>query len=108
MKSAFNSKVRKWTLLGLAVLAAIRLYQVQEMIVALAIFSILFALVAGTVLTLFLLDRAGQRTLVWAAPRTMHFAETARHSLALTAELSRRALRHLHSHTAQTETEKKD
>jgi hypothetical protein len=30
MKAAFNSKVRKWTLLGLAALAAIRLYQVQD------------------------------------------------------------------------------
>jgi uncharacterized membrane protein YraQ (UPF0718 family) len=68
LKSISNKKVRKWTLLGLAALAAIRFYQVQEMIAALAIFSVLFALAAGAVLTLFLLDRAGQRSLAWAAP----------------------------------------
>lgn len=108
MKSAFNSKVRKWTLLGLAALAAIWLYQVQEMIAALAIFSVLFALAAGAVLTIFLLDRAGQRTLAWAGPRTTHVAQTARHAWALTAELSMRPLRRPHSQRAQTESEKKD
>jgi hypothetical protein len=80
LKLASKSKGRNWTLLGLAALAAIRLYQVQEMIAALAIFSVLFALAAGAVLTLFLLDRAGERTLAWAAPRLTHLARAARRS----------------------------
>ena len=74
LKSASNSKARRWTLFGLAALAAIRLYQVQEMIAALAIFCVLFAFAAGATLTLFLLDRAGDRTLTWAAPRMTHVA----------------------------------
>jgi hypothetical protein len=78
LRSISKSKACKWILLGLAALPAIRLYQVQEMIAALAIFSVLFALAAGAALTLFLLDRAGQRTLAWAAPRTTHVAQTAR------------------------------
>ena len=106
LKLASKSKARKWILLGLAALAAIRLYQVQEMIAALAIFSILFALAAGAALTLFLLDRAGQRTLAWVAPRTMHVAQTARRGWVLAAELSKRLLRRPRSQTAQTPSEK--
>lgn len=95
-------------LLGLAALVAIRLYEVQEMIAALAIFSVLFALAAGAVLTLFLLDRAGQRTLAWAAPRATHVAQTARRGWALAVELSKRALHRPGSQTAQTHSEEKN
>ncbi len=108
LKSVSNSKVRKWALLSLAALAAIRLYQVQEMIAALAIFSVLFALAAGAVLMLFLLDRAGQRTLAWAAPRTTHVAQTARRGWAIAAELSKRPLHRPRSQTAQLQSEKKN
>lgn len=108
LKSVSNSKALKWTLLGVAALAAIRLYQVQEMIAALAIFSVLFALAAGAVLTLFLLDRASQRTLAWAAPRTTHVAQAARCGCALAAKLSKRPLHRPHSQTAQTQSQKKN
>jgi hypothetical protein len=106
LKSVSNSKACKWILLGLAASAAIRLYQVQEMIAALAIVSVLFALAAGTALTLFLLDRASQRTLAWAAPRTTHVARTASRGWALAAELSKRPLHRPRSQTAQTQPEK--
>jgi hypothetical protein len=82
-------------------------YQVHEMIAALAIFSVLFALAAGAVLTIFLLDRAGQRTLVWAAPRTTHVAQAARHAWAVTAEVSMRPLHRPHSQATRTESGKK-
>jgi hypothetical protein len=108
LKSASNNKACRWTLLGLAALAAIRLYQVQEMIAALAIFCVLFALAAGAVLTLFLLDRAGERTLTWAAPHMMRIAQAARRMWALAAEFSKRPLHRPHLQTAQTLSEKKN
>lgn len=108
LRSVSKSKARKWILLGLAALAAIQLYYVQEMIAVLAIFSVLFALAAGAVLTLFLLDRAGQRTLAWAAPRATHVAQTARRGWALAAELSKRSLHRPRSQTAQTQSQKKN
>jgi hypothetical protein len=47
LKSVSDSKARKCILLGDTALWAIRFYQVQEMIAALAIFSVLFAFAAG-------------------------------------------------------------
>jgi hypothetical protein len=108
LKSVFNRKARKWILLGLAALAAIQLYQVQELIAALAIFSVLFALAAGAALMLFLLDRAGQSTLAWAALRTTHVAQTARRGWALAAGLSKRSLHRPRSQTDLTQSEKKN
>jgi uncharacterized membrane protein YraQ (UPF0718 family) len=108
VNSISNRKVGTWILVGLAALAAIRLYYVREMIAALVIFSVLFALAAGAVLTLFLLDLAGQRTLAWAAPHTTHVAQTAHRGWALAAKLSKRPLRRPHSQTAQTHSEKKN
>jgi uncharacterized membrane protein YraQ (UPF0718 family) len=108
LKSVSNSKVRKWILLGFAALAAIRLYYVREMIAALAIFSVLFALAAGAALMLFLLDRASQRTLAWAELRTTNAAQTARRGWAFAAELSKRPLHRPRSQTAQMHSEKKN
>jgi hypothetical protein len=107
LKSVSNCKARKWILFGLAALAAIRLYYVQEMIAALVLFLVLFAIAAGAALTLLLLDCAGQRTLAWAAPHTMHVAQTASRGWALAAELGKRQLHRLRSQTAQMEAEKK-
>jgi hypothetical protein len=57
---------KKWIWIGLATVPAIRLYYVQEMIAALIMFSVLFVGVLTLVLTIFLLDRAGQQIIVWA------------------------------------------
>jgi hypothetical protein len=96
-KSVSEKRARKWMWFGLAALAAIQLYYVQEMIAALILFSILFALVAGVALVLFLLDRASQRTLAWAEPRT---ARLARRGWTLVEEASKKPLHRPRSETA--------
>jgi len=70
LKSVFASRARNWILLGLAALAATRFYYVREVIAELAICFVLFAVVAGAVLALFLLARAGLRMLAWAGHQT--------------------------------------
>ena len=58
-----EKKLRKWMWIGLAVVAALQFYYVQEMIVAFVVLGVLFALIAGAGLLVFLVDRASARTL---------------------------------------------
>ena len=95
-----EKKARKWMWIGLAALVAIQLYYVQEMLAALLLFSILFALGAGVAVVLFLLDRASQRTLAWAEPQTKQAVELARRAW-VSAELSKKLLHRPHSQTAR-------
>ena len=62
----FNKLTRKWILMGLVAVPAIRFYYVQEMIAALIIFSVLFVGVSMVVLIVFVLDRASQHAMNWA------------------------------------------
>ena len=81
-----EKKARKWMWIGLAVVAALQFYYVQEMIAAFVVLGVVFALIAGAGLLVFLVDRASARTLTWAelsgltilrtARRGMHFAGT--------------------------------
>jgi hypothetical protein len=78
LRSVSEKKARKWMWLGLALPVALQLYYVQEMIAAFVIFCVLFSLVAGAVLLLFLVDRASERTLAWAgfrSPRVARFSK---------------------------------
>ena len=52
-----------WTGIAVTALAAVQLYFVRELLAALFIFTIVFAVVASVFLMLWLIDRAGQRTL---------------------------------------------
>jgi hypothetical protein len=76
-------KVSIWILVALIALialiavAATQVYYMREMLAALIIFSVLFALVAAIVLTLFLLDRASQVALGWIEVRAKSFARAA-------------------------------
>jgi hypothetical protein len=76
-----EKKARKWMWIGLAVVAALQLYYVQEMIAAFVVFGVLCALVAGAGLLVFLVDRASERTLAWAEVRTPTVVRTARRGL---------------------------
>jgi hypothetical protein len=58
-----HGKMFKWILLTTTALIAMRVYYVQELIVAFLIFSVLFACIACVVLILFLLDQAYQMVL---------------------------------------------
>lgn len=58
-----EKKVRKWMWIGLAVVAALQLYYVREMIAAFVVLGVVFALIAGAGMLVFLVDRANGRTL---------------------------------------------
>ena len=88
LKLSSDSKRRqwkKWVWIGLAALAALQLYFVQEMLAALFLFTVLFIAVAAVVLILWLLDRVSQETVAWAEPQTRQLARLARHGVALVA-----------------------
>jgi hypothetical protein len=53
-------KARKWLWVGLAAFVALQIYFVQEMVVALVLFTGLFVLCALFALVLYLLDVAGR------------------------------------------------
>ena len=73
-----EKKVRKWMWIGLASVVALQFYYVQEMIAAFVVLGVLFALVAGAGLLVFLVDRASERTLSWAETSTLAILRTGR------------------------------
>jgi hypothetical protein len=73
-----EKKVRKWMWIGLAIIAALQFYYVREMIAAFVVLGVLFALIAGAGLLVFLVDQAGARTLSWIETRALALLRTAR------------------------------
>jgi hypothetical protein len=59
----------------LVVLAAMQFYYVQEMLAALLLFSMGFAVVTAMISILFLLDHGLYRALAWTGPCTAHAAQ---------------------------------
>jgi len=78
----------------LLALAAMRLYHVQQMLAALLLFSIGFAVVAVMILILFLLDRGLYRTLAWAGSNTAHAAVRLHRGWAQLEQFGRKQFRH--------------
>lgn len=60
-----EKKARKWMWIALAIVVALQFYYVQEMIAAFVVLGVLFALVIGAGLLVFLVDRASAQTLNW-------------------------------------------
>ena len=85
----------------LAALVAYQLYFVRELVAALLLFALGFAVLAGLVLVFFLAEQAGQVSLAWVEPRTRAVAGLARRGLVLIEELSKRPFRRPRSETAQ-------
>jgi len=100
LKSISKVKGKNWLWFGLAAFAAIQLYYVQEMLAALLLFSILFAVAAIVALILFAVDRAGENALAWAEPRVIHATKSARLRPRF-EEASKRLLHRLRSETAR-------
>jgi hypothetical protein len=97
-----NTKTaRKRLWIGLAALAALQIYFVRELMAALVLFSVLFAVVATVVLIVYLFDRASQRTLAWAEPKTIGAVRLARRALGRAEEVSRKQLHRLRSATVR-------
>jgi hypothetical protein len=88
-----EKKARKWLLVGLAAFVALQIYFVQEMLVALMLFTGVFILFALAALVLYLIDRAGQWGLGWAGHQ-------ARRGLIAAEEISKKQLRRPRSETA--------
>lgn len=76
--SVTEKRARKWMWIALAVIAALQFYYVQEMIAAFVVLGVVFALIVGAGLFVFLLDRAGARTLTWAEMSGLAIWRTAR------------------------------
>jgi hypothetical protein len=89
-----EKRPRKWLVLGLAAFVALQIYFVQEMLVALMLFTGVFILFALAALVLYLIDRAGQWGLGWAGTQ-------ARRGLTAAEEISKKQLRRPRSETAQ-------
>lgn len=66
---------------GLAIVAALQFYYVQEMIAAFVVLGVVFALAAGVGLLLFLVDRASERTQSWVEMCALAVLRTARRSV---------------------------
>ena len=89
-----EKKIRNWMLLGLAAFVALQIYFVQEMLVALVLFTGVFVLLAVAALALYLIDRAGQWGLVWAGRQ-------ARRGLSVAEEISKKQPRRPRSEIVQ-------
>ena len=86
-----NKKVQKWLWIGLAAFIAIQIYYVREMLAALFIFAVLFAIGVVVAFILFLLDKASQRTVEWAEPQAKRAAQAARRGVVhLEEEISKK------------------
>jgi hypothetical protein len=87
---------QKWLWGSLWALVALQFYYVREMLAALVLFSIVFAVVGFIVLILFVLDRGIRRTLAltdpFTAPVTSRVAKSARHAWSLAEETGRKLL----------------
>ena len=76
-----EKKVRKWMWIGLAIVVALQFYYVQEMIAAFVVLGVVFALIAGAGLLVFLVDRASARTLSWFETGALAILHTARRGM---------------------------
>jgi hypothetical protein len=83
-------KVRKWMWIGLAVVAALQFYYVQEMIAAFVVLAVVFAVIAGAGLLVFLVDRASERTLSWIETSVLAVLRTARRGASVASEFTAR------------------
>ncbi len=93
-----EQKARKWMRIGLAIVAALQFYYVQEVIAAFVVLGVLFALVAGAGLLVFLVDRASARTLTRAELCVLAILRTPRRGMNFVATLTAR--RQPHERTA--------
>jgi len=93
-----EQKARRWMWISLAIVAALQFYYVQEVIAAFVVLGVLFALVAGAGLLVFLVDRASARTLTRAELCVLAILRTPRRGMNFVATLTAR--RQPHERTA--------
>jgi hypothetical protein len=87
--------------ISLAAVAAFQLYFVRELLAAMAIFAIAFVAIGTVALVLYLVDRAGERTVEWVEPQAERAAHAARKAIDRAEEISKKQLHRLRSQTAR-------
>ena len=87
-------KARKWMWIGLAAFIALQIYFVQELLVALALFTGVFIICALVALVLYLVDQASRWGIGMAG-------QQAKRAMVAAEELSKKQLRRPRSETAQ-------
>jgi hypothetical protein len=89
-----DRKNQKWLWISVSVIVALQIYFVQELLVALMLFTGLFALCALAALVLYLIDQASRWSVGMAGSQ-------AKRALAAAEDLSKKQLRRPRSETAQ-------
>jgi len=100
-RPANESQARKWVWGILAGIVALQLYYVRAMLTALLLFTVGFSLVALVGLVIFIMDRAGQRSLAWVEAHSGPAVRVARRGWILVEDISRRPFRRPRSEPAQ-------
>ncbi len=87
-----EKKARKWMWIGLAVIVALQIYYIQEMLAALLLFTCAFLIAAILALVFYLVDSAGEWSLVWAGKHSRPAIQIARRGLVAVEEISKKQL----------------
>ena len=93
-QESHEQKARKWLWIGLGAFVALQIYFVQQLLVALMLFTGAFVLCALAALVMYLIDRAGQWGLGWAG-------EHAKRAVVAAEEISKKQLRRPRSEPAR-------
>ena len=96
-----RKRIKKWVWITFAVVIALQVYFVREMLAAELLFGLLFLILLLIVLLAYLLKQAGERTLAWAKPAAHWLGLTARRGFVLAEAISRKPFRHLRSESAR-------
>ncbi len=93
--------LKKWMWAFVAAILALQLYFVRELLAALFLFTLVFAVLAGLALVFYLVQQAGQFSLAWVEPRTRSVVPRLRErALGLLEDLSKRPFRRPRSQPA--------
>ncbi len=96
-----KDRLKKWMWALLAALVAVQVYFVRELLAALFLFTLAFAVLAGLALVFYLVEQAGQFSLAWVEPRTRSvMPKLLERALGLLEDLSKRTLRRPRSQPA--------
>ncbi len=96
----FEDRLRKWVFVALAVLFAVQLYFVQELVAALLLFGALFLAFAVVAALVFLMHEGGQRAVAWTETQWRAMLVYSRRVLAFASAFSKKPSHHPHSRPA--------
>jgi hypothetical protein len=96
-----EDKARRWMWGFLIALGAVQIYFVQEMLAALFLFTLMFAVLAAIALVLYAASRASEAGASWIEPYARVAARVGRRGYALVVEISKKPFRRPHSETAR-------